>query len=1211
MRRYLHRIIICLVPVLISLVVVARAYYQYEHGQGGFRLGVDLAGGTILVYEVDETKLASEKFKPDELAASLKKRIDPNDLLSITIRPIGGSPPRVEIILPTGGLKQAKAEMDNWVNLLQEVSRHYDLDPATLLDQLIKGPDKKTGNEARAEQPDQTRIVQLANLIKKAHPDETPGDIDAFVRENKGDWKALLAAVVEKYQLRPDQILKGAVDLNQYVVLGDIIKKYKGLDSEKDREEVNTFIDRNSGASKDKKLLTSTEVEHIKEKIEQQGRLEFNILANELDDKPAIDAANKWLTDPANQAELERLNEVSEAPPPPINTDGTRYFPSEVGGRYSYRWLEVGKAELYSLRMNSEALARPEEAPFQRVVEQARKDHHIFHRMYLDPTRGWATDTTGPVLYTREIKDWSRRLAKDRQQKKTVEYYVLVRDTTPEDMALAGRNVDVTGDFLAGTGQGNDDKGRPCINFSFDSEGANRFYELTSKNAPKDKSGFKRYLAIVFDGKVDSAPTLNSTIRSHGQISGEFTQQEIIDRLDILRAGALPATLRKDPVSQNSMGATLGDLTIKKGTWAVFWAFLAVLVFMMFYYRFAGFVACVALLANLLMTVAFMVLVKAAFTLPGLAGLVLMLGMAVDANVLIYERLREERERGATLALAIRNGYDRAFPTIIDTHLSSIFTAIVLYMVGNDQLKGFGISLTAGLIISLFTSLYMTRTMFEVWLAQNWLHKLKFAHVRFRLGGWHFDLHDPKIDFMAIRYYWFAGTTILTILGATLFFYRLNHGALNIDFVGGTAYTAELRESDRMTLEQLRDKLVTDKPKDFEDVSVEQVFLSSDNALDGKSSMFTVRVSAGHVTGGETQASNLERVFQFVHERLPTELKKVVVKDWKFEDAHKTKALLEFADQDGNVGYASPAQIQLLLRQEIDQQRINAQNPFQVDKDPSSNMKDQRFDKLVVTKNPTAKINAGQFEKLIQGVKAKMDKTAQPERLENFDAQLAASTRLKALYAILASWAAILLYLWFRFGSWTFGAATVLCLIHDLFFTLGAIVACHYVVVWTPGLASFLQLQDFKFDLQSVAALLTLVGYSVNDTIVVFDRIREVRGKNPALTPKMINDSVNQTLSRTLLASMTVWVVVIVLYLFGGDGVKLFAFVMVVGVIVGTYSSIYIASPLLLIFGEGRVPAEGRGRVPAPTPGEEVPDSSSEERIKGSRPRPGSDYRQG
>ena len=184
------------------------------------------------------------------------------------------------------------------------------------------------------------------------------------------------------------------------------------------------------------------------------------------------------------------------------------------------------------------------------------------------------------------------------------------------------------------------------------------------------------------------------------------------------------------------------------------------------------------------------------------------------------------------------------------------------------------------------------------------------------------------------------------------------------------------------------------------------------------------------------------------------------------------------------------------------------------------------------------------------------------------------------MYAILLSWGAILLYLWARFGSWTFGLAAVVCLIHDLFFTLGAIAVCHYVNRLIPGL---LFIEDFKIDLPAVAALLTLVGYSVNDTIVVFDRIREVRGKNPDLTPQMINDSVNQTLSRTLLSSLTTWLVVIVLYLAGGPGVHLFAFVMVVGVVVGTYSSIYVASPLLLLFGEGTkagVRTSGGGQAP-------------------------------
>jgi SecD/SecF fusion protein len=211
-------------------------------------------------------------------------------------------------------------------------------------------------------------------------------------------------------------------------------------------------------------------------------------------------------------------------------------------------------------------------------------------------------------------------------------------------------------------------------------------------------------------------------------------------------------------------------------------------------------------------------------------------------------------------------------------------------------------------------------------------------------------------------------------------------------------------------------------------------------------------------------------------------------------------------------------------------------------------------------------------------------KTPQPDSLENFDKSVAGNTQNRALLAIVLSWGAILLYLWFRFGSWTFGAAAVMCLIHDLFFTLGMIAGAHYLHLYVPWLANALLLQDFKIDFAAVAALLTLVGYSTNDTIVVFDRIREVRGKNPALTPQMINDSVNQTLSRTVLASLATWLVVVVLYFFGGEGVHLFSFVMVVGVIVGTYSSIYIASPLLLIFGEGvQKKAPVRERQPQPT----------------------------
>jgi len=277
--------------------------------------------------------------------------------------------------------------------------------------------------------------------------------------------------------------------------------------------------------------------------------------------------------------------------------------------------------------------------------------------------------------------------------------------------------------------------------------------------------------------------------------------------------------------------------------------------------------------------------------------------------------------------------------------------------------------------------------------------------------------------------------------------------------------------------------------------------------------------------------------------------------------------------------YASPAQVSLLVERELKDHGLTAQ-ALQFGLLGLGQDKDGRYKEMRLELSTPA--DHGKLEATLKATEAEFAARPQPERLENFDSQLARDTQLRAMYAILASWGAILLYLWFRFGNWTFGLAAVLCLIHDLFFTLGIIAFCHYLHgTWFGNL---LALQDFKIDLPSVAALLTLVGYSVNDTIVVFDRIREVRGKNPLLTPQMINDSVNQTLSRTLLTSFATWLVVIVLYIWGGDGVHLFAFVMVVGVVVGTYSSIYIASPLLLIFGEGTPHAKVRDQRTAVQP---------------------------
>ncbi len=1150
MKSYRWKIIVCIIPILIALFAVGRAFYLYQQGRGGFRLGVDLVGGTILVYEVDQDKqqtqqqqqqaAAGGQSRIEELAAAIKRRLDPSDQYNITVRPVGSE--RIEIILPTGGQHQAEAAEEAWQDTLREAAEKWPLKDGQKYD-------VQTGN-----------LQALATRIRETHP-----EVDKEERQHEPKAPP--------------------TELQQFLT------KHRS----------------------DRRAVTSEEVQEFKELIAQVGNLEFRILANPTDDQVGIDAAMKEIdavrggenkeekdkaAKPAGRSKLEEWALEGKPPEPP---NGGK----PLANGYSYHWVEIGRPELHSLHLNNARENDPPGSAWAQVAAARKEGRATLLRM------GGGQDMI--LIYSREIPS-TRELPKKDQERK-YEYFVLTRD--PETDPKTGQPKAVTGAYLTKAEVGSDVL-KPEVQFAFNSKGADLFGELTSKNKPS--GDVRRYLAIILDGQVVSAPYIKDAIRDQGVITA--TNGKDATRLArILRSGALPATLKPLPVSEQTMGATLGADTIKWGTISVLVAFGAILLFMVVYYRFAGFVACVALLANLLLTVAFMVMFGAAFTLPGLAGLVLMLGMAVDANVLIYERLREERDRGASLALAIRNGYDRALPTIIDTHLTGIFTAIVLFIVGNDQLKGFGVSLTAGLIISLFTSLFMTHVMFEIWQDRGWLKKLSMMRL----------FSKPNIDFMGIRYYWFAATVILTIFGVTVFLVRGKSG-LNIDFIGGTAYSGQLAEGHAMDITGLRDLLSEQRQRELlavpeggveqiggdgrtfrityakevngsktetislpnsatpeqvrrwaqelPDLAVKQIFLSNFREPDsGKSRFFTIETSE---KAPELVLSSVNRLFtEDENGKSVSILKKIRLKDYKVDEANRT-VTLQFEDEKGEPAFASPAQVTMLLQRELRLQDLNnLAERLRMDKVPEhQEERDGRRVWMQFSFKEDVKIP--QLKTALANLQKDFDQRPQPERLENFDSTLAAETQLRALYAILASWGAILLYLWFRFGSWTFGAAAVLCLIHDLCFTLGIIAFCHYVHLWMPGVATWLGLHDFKIDLTAVAALLTLVGYSVNDTIVVFDRIREVRGKNPLLTPQMINDSVNQTLSRTLLTSFATWLVVFVLYVLGGEGVHLFAFVMVVGVVVGTYSSIYIASPLLLIFGEGAQPS--RMRRPQPEP---------------------------
>ena len=644
-------------------------------------------------------------------------------------------------------------------------------------------------------------------------------------------------------------------------------------------------------------------------------------------------------------------------------------------------------------------------------------------------------------------------------------------------------------------------------------------------------------LVFLLDNELQTAPRLQSRIERVGTISGgAMNEEEVKLVVDILNAGGLPAALNATPISEETISPTLGATTIQKGTYAIAVSLGAVLVFILLYYRFAGFVACLALALTLLLVLAAMVILQAAFTLPGLAGLVLTVGMAVDANVLIYERIREELNRGAGLRMAIRNGFDRATTTIVDANLTTLITAVVLYTIGTDQIRGFAVTLFLGIIMSMFTSIFCSRVVFDIAERKRWLKSLSFAHI----------VGKTNIDFIGKRFA--AAVLSLAIIGLGLAgVFSRGSDMLNIDFTGGTSVTVALTEENKMDVGQMRE-LLEETPL------VDENLLVVERGDTG--TRFTVNSSVEEVADSEAilaeaLAGKLQAFKVDISEATPyeevgfngTNLKLVFNDGPGFgpEDGLAHDALLEriqkASESLGNVG--------------VIPQLMND------DYKPGSS---QRF------KEWTLRVSLDQEKTTAIANMLKEEMESEPifPLANKIGSKVAGDLQSKAISAILVSLLGIVGYLWFRFQNVSFGLAAVVALVHDVLVTLGALALSAWVVNGAPSLAEALQLDAFQISLPIVAAFITIIGYSLNDTIVVFDRIREVRGKSPRLTAEMINTSVNQTLSRTLLTSLTTLIVVAILYFAGGAGIHAFAFALVIGVLVGTYSSIFVASPALL-----------------------------------------------
>jgi SecD/SecF fusion protein len=574
--------------------------------------------------------------------------------------------------------------------------------------------------------------------------------------------------------------------------------------------------------------------------------------------------------------------------------------------------------------------------------------------------------------------------------------------------------------------------GIPEVGMSMNAEGARTWATMTANNIGK-------CIAIVLDGMVYSYPKVNSEISGgRSAISGNFSVQEADDLANVLKSGKLPAPARI--VQEAVVGPTLGAESINAGLFSFAIAFLLVLLYMIFFYNGAGIASCFALISNVLFLMGTLVSFGAVLTLPGIAGIVLTMGMAVDANVIIYERIKEEIRAGKALRLAVADGYKNAYSAIIDGQLTTIITGIVLAIFGTGPVQGFATTLVIGIITSMVTSIFVTRLIFEGRLAKN--KNITFSNKLTRNF-----LNSTRINFVGIRKVGYTISIILIVISlSSIIFKGFSYG---VDFTGGRTYVVRFDQS--VTSEAVRTAVVNEFN---EGVEVKQF-------------------------GGESQM-------------------KITTKYMINDNSSETDAIV-----DGKLYNA----LKGLFAKDITIEEF-----------------------LATTDNPNGIISS-----------------------EKVGPTIADDIQRNAVVAVILSLFAIFLYIAFRFRSWKWGTGGVLGLAHNALIVIG------FFSLFT-GVLPF----TLDIDQTFIAAILTIIGYTINDTVIVFDRIREYRALYPKRELKQnINEAMNSTLARTVNTSGTTLVVLLSIALFGGDVIRGFAIALMVGVVVGTYSTLFVATPVV------------------------------------------------
>lgn len=787
---------------------------------------------------------------------------------------------------------------------------------------------------------------------------------------------------------------------------------------------------------------------------------------------------------------------------------------------------------------------------------------------------------SGPVVKSGDTMKWYALDRPDELPGQSVldaqgKPYVLAYTTPDKSMANRPGELAWALERAMPTNDGN--SGERLVSFTFNPQGAQYFGNLSGSNIGKQ-------LGIVLDERMISAPVLQSKISASGQISGNHSQGGFSEKeqgylVSMLSAGSLPARLANEPISEKHIGPQLGADNLKYGLISCAVGLAIVVIFLVGYYYLSGVIATIAVLLNIIIILGVMAMFKATFTLPAVAGIVLTIGAAVDANVLIFERLREEQQRGLSLRMALRNAYDRAFSAILDSNATTVVTSLFLYLFGSEEVKGFGLTLLIGLVSSLFTALYVTKTIFGLLIEKGHIDSLGSLPLTF--PKWDAAL-KPNWDWMKAVPYFVFFSVVMIAVGCGAFVWKTYQREMaDIEFASGTSVQFELKSP--MPIEEVRKRLTDPKiEKDLPSPSV--VAIGTENLEYEVVTPSDKPVVKDAVLAAFGDNLKLDLPSHFVNETKP------------IDEAQAGGTVVPIDSSDFTVdgfnpptaaSYVGGAAIVLRdlnppispkeIKSRIEGQRLLQTGAGQTSYRDYSVEAEGGPDKpakvaVVMTVDPNLPYEKDQLKwrddvaapmwKLVNDA---VNKPASLQKVTQFNPQVAGDAQRDAALAMVLSVLAIMAYIWLRFGTLKYGTATVVAMLHDTLLVIGFMGLAHLMAQFTPGLAKLLLIEPFRINLTIVAAVLTVMSYSMIDTIVVFDRVRENRGKYGHLSKRIINDSINQTLSRTLLTGGTNLMTVFVMYVLGGPGIHGFTFVLLTGILVGTYSSVAIAAPMLLL----------------------------------------------